>query len=66
MVLATLAVLAPAREGLSVDLVQYVAPAILGAYGGLAARHFLTAGQFNGLISILLLVSGLILGSCAF
>jgi uncharacterized membrane protein YfcA len=65
MILATLAALRPAERELPLDLIQFVAPAILGAYGGLAIRHLLTTRQFNGFISLLLLVSGLILVSRA-
>lgn len=65
MILLTLAALRPAHKELPLDLIQFVAPAILGAYGGLAIRHLLTARQFNGFISLLLLLSGLIMVSRA-
>jgi hypothetical protein len=44
---------------------QFVAPAVLGAYGGLAIGQLLTSRQFNGFINALLLLSGLILVSRA-
>jgi uncharacterized membrane protein YfcA len=66
MVLATLAVLRPMQEALPLDLIQFVAPAILGTYGGLAIRHLLSTRQFNSLIGVLLVLSGLILVSRAF
>jgi uncharacterized membrane protein YfcA len=66
MILGVLAVLRPVEKGLPLDLMQFVAPAILGAYGGLAIGRLLTSRQFNGFISALLLLSGLILVSRAF
>jgi uncharacterized membrane protein YfcA len=67
-VLGTLAVMRPLplSQALPLDLIQFVAPAILGAYGGLALRHKLTPGQFNGFISAILVLSGAIMVSRAF
>jgi uncharacterized membrane protein YfcA len=65
MILGTLAALRPARETLPLDLIQFVAPAILGAYGGLMLRHLLTTQQFNRFISVVLILSGMILVSRA-
>jgi uncharacterized membrane protein YfcA len=59
MILGTLATLCVPQQELRFDLIQFVAPAILGAYAGLAIRHVLTNQQFNNLISALLLLSGL-------
>jgi uncharacterized membrane protein YfcA len=45
--------------GVRLDLLQYVAPAILGSHLGLLVFDTLSASQFNKIVSVFLVVSGL-------
>jgi uncharacterized membrane protein YfcA len=60
MQLVTLMVLAFAspKEIMHLEVLQYVAPAVLGSYVGLRAFSLLSTTQFNRIVSGLLLVSG--------
>ena len=69
MQLATLAALAlvqPSRITFAVPLSQFVVPAVVGAYIGLALYERLTARQLGTFINGLLLVSGIVLVSRSF
>lgn len=56
--LAVLAVLAPPPARMRLDLVQYIAPAILGSHLGLAVFGMLNTAQFNKVVSVFLVLSG--------
>jgi uncharacterized membrane protein YfcA len=60
MQLVTLAVMVPTSPAavLRVELLQYVAPAMLGSYLGLWGFSKLSTAQFNKVVSSLLLISG--------
>jgi uncharacterized membrane protein YfcA len=60
MQLVTLTVMASASptDVVRVELLQYVAPAVLGSYLGLWGFSKLSTAQFNRVVSGLLLVSG--------
>jgi hypothetical protein len=55
--LAVLAVFAPGT-GIRLDLIQYIAPAVLGSHLGLVVFGMLNAAQFNKVVSAFLVLSG--------
>jgi uncharacterized membrane protein YfcA len=61
MQLVTLVVLALASptDVVHLELLQYMAPAVLGSYLGLRAFSMLSTAQFNKVVSGLLLLSGI-------
>jgi len=68
MQLITLLVLGAVKpmETVRVELLQYMLPAVLGAWIGLHIFGKLSTGQFNKLVSAFLLLSGLALSAKAF
>jgi uncharacterized membrane protein YfcA len=60
MQLVTLMVLALAspKDVMHLEVLQYIAPAVLGSYVGLRAFSLLSSAQFNRVVSGLLLLSG--------
>ena len=67
MQLITLLVLGAVKpmETVRVELLQYILPAVLGAWIGLHIFGKLSTGQFNKLVSAFLLLSGLVLSAKA-
>ncbi len=67
MQLITLLVLGAVKPSAMVrlDLLQYILPAVLGAWIGLRIFDRLSTGQFNKLVSAFLLLSGLVLSAKA-